>query len=95
MHIEWVGHAFNGVRAGVVALILTSVLKLLKNAVKDWATGIVYGVVLVLAAVGAFVPMPAGAWGVVLDYLCSPVVLVVLAGAAGLCIRAARGGLKK
>lgn len=95
MHIEWVAHAFNGIRAGVVALILSSVIKLLKGAVKDAATGIIYGVVLVLSAVGAFVPMPDGALGVLLDYLCSPVVLVVLAGVAGLCVRAAKGGLGK
>ena len=95
MHIQWVQHAFNGIRAGVVALILSSVIKLLKGAVKDAATGIIYGVALVLSAVGAFVTMPAGALGVVLDYLCSPVVLVVLSGVAGLCVRAAKGGLKQ
>ena len=95
MHIEWVQHAFNGIRAGVVALILSSAIKLLKGAIKDIATGVIFGVVLVLSAVGAFVTMPAGAVGVVLDYLCSPVVLVVLAGVAGLCVRAAKGGLKQ
>ena len=95
MHVEWVQHAFNGIRAGVVALILSSVIKLFKGAVKDVATGVIYGVVLVLSVVGAFVPMPAGALGAVLDFLCSPVVLVVLAGVAGLCVRAAKGGLKK
>ena len=95
MHISWVKHAFGGIRAGVVALILSSVIKLLKGAVKDIATGVIYAVVLVLAVVGAFVPMPAGAAGEVLDFFCSPVVLVVLAGVAGLCVRAAKGGLKK
>lgn len=95
MHIGWVQHAFNGVRAGVVALILSSVIKLFKGAVKDAATGVIYGVVLILSAVGTFVTLPDNGWGVFLDYLCSPVVLVVLAGAAGLCVRAAKGGLKK
>ena len=94
MDIPWVIHAFNGIRAGVVALILSSVIKLFKGAVLDWPTRVIYAVVLALAAVGAFVPMPAGAPGAVLSYLCSPVVLVVAAGAAGLCIRAAKGGLK-
>ena len=94
MHIQWVIHAFNGIRAGVVALILKSVIKLCKNSVIDWPTRILYAVVLILAAVGAFVPLPGGALGTVLDYLTSPVVLVVLAGAAGLCVRAAKGGLK-
>lgn len=95
MDIPWVVHAFNGVRAGVVALILSSVLKLFKGAVKDWATGAIYVVVLALSVVGAFVPLPNGAAGVALSYLCSPVVLVLLAGVAGVCVRAARGGLAK
>ena len=92
MEIQWVAHAFNGIRAGVVALILTSVIKLYKKAVIDWPTRIIYAVVLLLAAAGAFLPMPAGGLGAVLDWLCSPVVLVVLSGVAGLCIRAAKGG---
>ena len=95
MHIPWVAHAFSGIRAGVVALILSSVIKLFKGAVKDAATGVIYGVVLLLSAVGAFVPMPEGAAGAVLDFICSPVVLVVLSGVAGLCVRAVKGGLKK
>jgi chromate transporter len=94
MDIEWVGHAFNGIRAGVVALILSSVIKLYKTSVIDRPTRVIYLVVLVLAATGAFLPLPDGALGVVLSYLTSPVVLVVLAGVAGLCIRAAKGGLK-
>ena len=51
-------------------------------------------VVLVLAVLGSFVSFPAGWVGSVLSFLCSPVVLVVAAGVAGLCIRAARGGLR-
>ena len=94
MHIQWVVHAFNGIRAGVVALILKSVVKLYKNSVVDWPTRILYAVVLILAAVGAFAPLPGGALGTVLGYLTSPVVLVILAGAAGLGVRAAKGGLK-
>lgn len=92
MHIPWVVHAFNGIRAGVVALILSSVLKLYKTSIVDRPTRVLYWVVLVLAALGAFLPLPAGVLGTVLGYLLSPVVLVVAAGAAGLCIRAARGG---
>ena len=49
MHLEFVVHAFNGVRAGVVALIASSVIKLFKNAVIDWPTRIIYAVVLVMA----------------------------------------------
>ena len=60
MHLEFVVHAFNGVRAGVVALILSSVIKLFKNAVLDWPTRVIYAVVLVLAVCGSFCTMPAG-----------------------------------
>lgn len=94
MHLELVVHAFNGVRAGVVALILSSVIKLFKNAVIDWPTRIIYAVVLVMAACGTFLALPEGALGTVLGFVLSPVFLVVAAGAAGLCIRAAKGGLK-
>lgn len=95
MHIAWVVHAFNGVRAGVVALILSSVIKLYKTSVVDWATRILFVVVLLMAAAGAFLTLPQGPLGIALGYLLSPAVLVVIAGVAGLCIRAAKGGLKK
>ena len=97
MHLEAVAHAFNGVRAGVVALILVSVIKLFKGAVKDWPTRIIYAVVLALAAAGNFVPLPASTpavlvsvWGVVT----SPVFLVLFSGAVGLAVRIAKGGRK-
>ena len=92
MHIQWVIHAFNGVRAGVVALILTSVIKLMRGAVVDWPTRIIYAAVLVLSAAGAFLPMPAGVLGAALGYVCSPVVLVILSGIVGICVRLRRGG---
>ena len=94
MHLEFVIHAFNGVRAGVVALILSSVIKLFKNAVIDWPTRVIYAVVLVMAAAGAFCTMPQGTLGAVLGFILSPVFLVIAAGVAGLCVRAAKGGLK-
>ena len=97
MHLEAVAHAFNGVRAGVVALILVSVIKLFKGAVKDWPTRIIYAVVLALAAAGNFVPLPASTpavlvsvWGMVT----SPVFLVLFSGAVGLAVRMAKGGRK-
>ena len=95
MHIQWVIHAFNGVRAGVVALIASSVIKLFKNSVIDWPTRIIYAVVLVLAAAGTFAPMPEGPLGTVLGVVLSPVFLVIAAGAAGLCLRGLKGGLGK
>ena len=89
MHLSWVIHAFNGVRAGVVALITTSVIKLLKKSVVDWPTRIIYAVVLALA--GAFLPIDEGS---VLNVVRSRVFLVLAAGVAGLGVRAAKGGLK-
>ena len=87
-------HAFNGVRACVCALILSSVLKLRKSTVMDLPTLCIFAVVLVLAVVGNFVPFPEGtALAAVMGFVCSPIVLVVAAGVAGLCIRAAKGGL--
>ena len=96
MHLPWVVHAFNGVRAGVVALILSSVIKLFKTSVIDWPTRIIYAVVLVMAAAGTFFALPdEGILGAVLGVVLSPVFLVVAAGIAGLCVRAAKGGLRK
>ena len=95
MHIQWVIHAFDGIRAGVVALILTSVIKLFKGAVKDWPTRIIYIVVLLLAAGGAFLPMPGGVLGAVLGYICSPVLLVILSGVVGALIRRGKEGKGK
>ena len=66
-----------------------------KNAVIDWPTRIIYAVVLVLAGYGTFFSLPQGALGTVLGVMTSPVFLVIAAGAAGLCVRAAKGGLKK
>ena len=94
MHLEFVIHAFNGVRAGVVALILSSVIKLFKNAVMDWPTRVIYAVVLILAGYGALFSLPQGAMGAALGVLSSPVFLVIAAGAAGLGVRWAKGGLK-
>lgn len=88
-------HAFNGVRAGVVALILSSVIRLMKGAVKDIPTCIIYIVVLVLAALGTFVTFPAGPVAAVMDILTSPVTLVVLAAFAGVFVRYTGKGGKK
>ena len=94
MHLEFVVHAFNGVRAGVAALIASSVIKLFKNAVMDWPTRVIYAVVLVMAAAGTFCAMPQGTLGAGLGFILSPGFLVIAAGVAGLCVRAVKGGLK-
>ena len=94
MHLDVVVHAFNGVRAGVVALILSSVLKLLNTSLVDWKTRLIYVVVLPAGAVGVWAPMPGGALGQVLGALCSPVFLVVVSGLVGLAIYGKKGGEK-
>ena len=35
-HLDWVQHAFSGIRACVCVLIFNATLKLLKGSVKDW-----------------------------------------------------------
>ncbi len=90
MDIPWVIHAFNGVRAGVVALILTSVIKLIKNAVIDWPTRIIYIAALALAAWGTLFTPPAA-----LDWMTSPVFIVICAGVAGFTVRMVKGGRSK
>ena len=93
--LPMVVHAFNGVRACVCALILSSVLKLRKSTIVDKPTTVIFVVALVLAVLGQFIPFPPNPLGAVLDFLCSPIVLVLAAGVAGLCIRAAKGALHK
>ena len=94
--IQWVAHAFAGVRAGVCALILSSILKLRKTTLIDVPTILVFLFALALALIGNFAPIPTDIfWGKALDFLCSPVIIVLLSGLAGLCIRAAKGGLRK
>ena len=90
-HLPVVSHAFAGIRACVCALILSSILKLAKKSLADLPSVLIYVVILALAVTGNFVSFHHA----VLDFLFSPVVLVVLAGLAGLCVRAAKGGLKK
>ena len=92
MDIQWVAHAFAGVRAGVCALILSSILKLRKTTVIDRPTIVIFVIALILAVAGNFVTFPTQLlWGKILNLLCSPVVIVVLSGVAGLCIRGAKG----
>lgn len=82
-------HAFNGVRACVCALILSSVIKLGKKALADLPSKLIFIVVLLLAAQRSFFN-----WTGVAGFFTSPPVLVVAAGLVGLALRAAKGGLK-
>ena len=75
-HLAWVSHAFGGIRVCVCILILNAVVKLLKKAVIDVPTAILFAAV----ALGSyFTPL-------------SPVVFVVAAGAAGIVLRGLGGG---
>lgn len=95
-HLPVVIHAFAGVRACVCALILSSIIKLAKKSLIDLPAVLLYVVILALAVLGNFITFPADtAWGAALNFLLSPVPLVVLAGVTGLCIRSAKGGLRK
>ena len=70
-HIEAVQWAFEGVRAAVVALILSAVIKLGKKSLVDVATVAIFLVVAVLSAVTDL----------------SPAIFVVAAGVCGLLLK--------
>lgn len=96
--IPFVQNALAGVNACVVALIASSVLKLGKSTLKNSPSLCIFVAVVTLATVGNFVSFPAVWWGKVLDALCSPTVLIVLAGVTGLLLwlpEGKRGGEKK
>lgn len=87
-HIPAVGHAFAGVRAAVVALIATAVLKVGKTTLKSgWGVAL-FTVVLLLSLFGELL---RGAFPAV-AFLFSPVVYVILAGLIGLAVTMAKGG---
>ncbi len=89
-HIPAVNHAFNGVRAAVVALIAASVLKLGKSTVKNVPTAVIFAVVLLLSVFDKQLEalFPA------VSFLFSPVTYVLLAGIAGFCLNYKKGGKK-
>jgi hypothetical protein len=78
-HIEFVRHAFAGVRVGVCVLVLNAVVKLWKKSVKDVPGFLIFAVILALV--------------VFLDL--SPVFMVLGAGIAGVCIQGARRAVRK
>ena len=94
-HLPAVIHAFSGIRACVCALILSSLFKLGKSALKNRPAVYIFLTVLALAAAGNFLPLPGGVIGAVLDCLTSPVVLVLLAGLAGFLLYGRKGGRAK
>ena len=71
-HLTWVQHAFGGIRVCVCILILNAVVKLLKKAVIDIPTTLIF---LAVALCSFFLSS------------ISPVVYVLLAGVAGILLK--------
>ncbi len=78
-HIEWVQHAFGGVRICVCVLILNAVVKLLKKSVVDVPTAVIFIAVMLGST---FTPL-------------SPVIFVIAAAALGIILRAIEGRVRK
>ena len=74
-HIQWVQDAFGGIKVCVCVLILNAVVKLLKKAVVDVPTGIIF---VVVALCSILLPL-------------SPVIYVVLAALTGIILKAKGG----
>lgn len=77
--IVYVQYAFGGIRAAVVALILSAVLKLSKKSVVDIITGVIFVLVTLLSI---FTDL-------------SPAIFVVVAGVCGIVIRGCRKDSEK
>ena len=77
--IVYVRYAFGGIRAAVVALILSAVLKLSKKSVVDIITGVIFVLVTLLSI---FTDL-------------SPAIFVVFAGVCGIVIRGCRKDSEK
>ncbi len=74
-HLEWIQHAFGGIRICVCVLIINAVTKLYKKAIVDKATLVIF----LLVTLGSyFTPL-------------SPVVFVILAAVAGIVLKALGG----
>lgn len=77
-HIEWVQHAFGGIRVCICILIANAVVKLYKKAVVDKVTFIIFFAVTLLSY---FTPL-------------SPVIFVLIAAAAGIALKMLGGKKK-
>ncbi len=75
-HVAWVQNAFGGIRICVCVLIVNAVVKLLKKAVVDWKTLLIFLAVTVGSTFASFI---------------SPVVFVLLAAAVGIGVKAIEG----
>ena len=74
-HLEFVQHAFGGIRVCVAVLIVNAVIKLLKKAVIDLPTFLIF---LAVALLSYFTPL-------------SPVIFVILAAVLGIVIKSVGG----
>jgi chromate transporter len=72
--IDIVKHAFAGVRIAVAALILDTVIKLIKGVFKEWKSLVLFIIVFALSAIPA---------GVLPAFFTSPAFLVALSGIVG------------
>lgn len=77
-HIQWVQHAFGGIRICVCVLIANAVVKLFKKAVIDPVTMIIF---IIVALCGTLLPV-------------SPIVYVVGAAVVGIVIKLIEGRKK-
>ena len=74
-HLTWVQNAFGGIRVCVCILILNAVVKLLKKAVVDFPTFLIFAVVAICSVF----------------FSISPVIYVVLAAIAGILLKVLGG----
>ena len=73
-HLEWVQHAFAGIRVAVSVLIVNAIVKLWKTGVKDWIGILIFAVSLILT--------------LALDL--SPIILIVASMLVGIFIKRER-----
>ncbi len=74
-HLQWVQHAFGGVRICVCILIINAVVKLFKKAVADWKTLLIFIAVTLGSTFTAI----------------SPVIYILIAAAVGIGIKVIEG----
>ena len=74
VHLEWVQHAFAGIRVAVSVLIVNAIVKLWKTGVKDWIGILIFAVSLILT--------------LALDL--SPIILIVASMLVGIFIKRER-----
>ena len=80
-----VNHAFTGIRIAVAALILDTVIKLVKGVFKEWKTLLIFIFVFVLSALPSGI-LQAILPGSMAGFITSPAFLVVVSGIAGLVL---------